>query len=54
MARKRNACIIFIGEPEGNKPLGRSRGKCEDNINIYLMEIVWEGVNLIHVAHDRD
>jgi hypothetical protein len=54
VGEKRNAYKIFVGEPEGNKTLGKSRSRCEDNIKMYLTETVWESVNLIHLAHDRD
>jgi hypothetical protein len=46
--------IIFVGEPEGNKPLGRFRGSCEDNIKIYVMGILWGSVKLNYVAHGRN
>jgi hypothetical protein len=32
--------IILVGKPKGKKPLGRSRSRWEDNIKIYLTEIV--------------
>jgi hypothetical protein len=28
----RNAYKIFVGTPEGKRPLGRPRRECEDNI----------------------
>jgi hypothetical protein len=36
MGEKRNACRILMGEPQGKKPLGRHRGRWEDNIKIDL------------------
>jgi hypothetical protein len=30
---------IFFGDPEGNKPVGRPRRRCGDNININLIKI---------------
>jgi hypothetical protein len=31
---KRNACRILMGDLEGKKPLGRIRGRWEDNIKM--------------------
>jgi hypothetical protein len=42
MGEKINACKVFVKEPEGNEPLRNSKGRCEDNIKMYLTEIVWE------------
>jgi hypothetical protein len=45
---------IFVGKPEGNRQLGRSRRRCEDNIRIDLREIGSEVVHWVHLAQDRD
>jgi hypothetical protein len=50
----RNAYSIFGGKPEGKRPLGRSRCRWEHNIRMGLKEIVWVGVDWIHLALDRD
>jgi hypothetical protein len=39
MVEKRNAYRVFMGKPEGKRPLGRHRHRWEDNININLREI---------------
>jgi hypothetical protein len=36
---ERNAYSILVGEPEGKKPLGRSRRRWEDNIRMDLREV---------------
>jgi hypothetical protein len=49
----RNADRVLMGKPEGNGPLGRPRRKLEDNIKMDLREIVWGGMDWIHLAEDR-
>jgi hypothetical protein len=36
MGEKRNACRIFLGKPEGNRPLGRPRNRRVENIKMDL------------------
>jgi hypothetical protein len=50
----RGAYNIFVGRPEGRRPLGRPRHRWEDNIKMDLGEIGFGGVDLIHWAQDRD
>jgi hypothetical protein len=54
MGEKRNAYRILLGNPEGKRPLGRSRRRWVDNIKIDLREIGWDGGDLIDLAQDRD
>jgi hypothetical protein len=42
MADLRNAYNIFVGKPEGKRPLRRPRHRWEDNIRMGLREIGWE------------
>jgi hypothetical protein len=51
---KRNACRIFVRKPERRRSLGRPRRRWVDNINIYLNEIGWDGMDWIELAQDRD
>jgi hypothetical protein len=44
----------LVGKPEGKIPLERHRQKLEDNINMDLREIWWEGVDWMHLAQDMD
>jgi hypothetical protein len=48
----RNSYKIFVGNPEGKRPLGISRHRWED-IVIDLREIRWGGVDWIHLAQDK-
>jgi hypothetical protein len=54
MVEKRDAYTIFVGKPEGKRPLGRPRRRWEDNIKIGISEIELGGTDWIHLAQDRD
>jgi hypothetical protein len=51
---KRNAYMVFVGKPEGNRPLGKPRRRWEDNIIMDLREIGWGGMDWTDLAEDRD
>jgi hypothetical protein len=51
---KRNACRILVGEPEGKRPLGRSRRTRVDNIKMDLRETGWCDMDRIDTAEDKD
>jgi hypothetical protein len=38
---KMNAYMILVGNPEGERSLGRQRRRWEDNIKMDLREVVW-------------
>jgi hypothetical protein len=46
MGKKRSACEILVGKPEGKRPLGRPRRRRVDNIKTDLREdgMVWTGL----------
>jgi hypothetical protein len=45
----------FVGrKPEWKRPFGIPRCRWLDNIRVDLRELGWEGVDWIHVAHDRN
>jgi hypothetical protein len=44
---------VFIGRPEGKRPLGRPRRRWEDNIKMDLRETSIDGANWIRLAQDR-
>jgi hypothetical protein len=54
MDEKRNACGIFVGKPEGKRPLARPRCVWVDNIKMDLREIGWDGMGSIDLSQDRD
>jgi len=45
---------VLVGKPEGKRPLGRPRGRWEDNIKMNLQEMGYGGMDWIELAHDRD
>jgi hypothetical protein len=54
MKEKSNAYRIFMGNPEGMRPLGRPRRRWVDNIKMDLREIGWGGMDWIDPAQNRD
>ena len=38
----RDACRVLVRKTERRRPLGRLRRRWEDNIKIYILEVVWE------------
>jgi hypothetical protein len=53
MEQTRYSYNIFVGKPEGKRPIGRSRRRWEDNIRMDLKKVGLEGVGWIHLAQDR-
>jgi hypothetical protein len=53
MGEKRNAYRIWMGKPEGNRPLGRRRRRWIENIKMDLGELLWDGMDWIYLAQDR-
>jgi hypothetical protein len=54
MGEVRGAYNIFVGKPEGRRPLGRPRRRWEDNIKMDLRETGFGDVDWINLAQDRD
>jgi hypothetical protein len=54
MGAKENPYRIFVGTPEGNRPLGRRRRRWLSNIKIDLRGIGWDDMDWIDLAQDRD
>jgi hypothetical protein len=53
MGEKRNLYSLFVGKPEGKRPLGRPRRRWMDNIKMELLEIGLNVVVWIGLAQDR-
>jgi hypothetical protein len=41
MGEGRGVYRVLVGKPEGKRPLGRPRGKWEDNIKVDLQKVDW-------------
>jgi hypothetical protein len=54
MGEARSAYKILVETPEGNTPLGRLGHKWVGNTTLDLRELVWEGVDWMHLVQDRD
>ena len=54
MRARRGLYKILVGKPEGKRPLGRPRGRWEDNIKMDLQEVKCRGMDWIELAQDRD
>ena len=51
---RRGGYRVFVGKPEGKRPLGRPRHIWEDNIKMHLQEVGCEIMDWIELAEDRD
>jgi hypothetical protein len=54
MGEERKVYKVLVGKPEGKRPLGRPRRRCEDGIGMDLKEIGLGGVDWIRLSQDRD
>jgi hypothetical protein len=53
MGEKRNAYRLFMGNPEGRRPLGKPRRRWLANIRMDLVEMGWGDVDWIGLSQDR-
>ena len=53
MEPSRNAYKVFVGKPEGKRPLGRPRYRWEYNIKMDLREVDCDPGDLITPTEDR-
>jgi hypothetical protein len=47
-------CRVFVGKPEGKRPLERPRRRWKDTIKMDLQEVGYGGMDWIELAKDRD
>jgi hypothetical protein len=52
--KKGNAYRLFVGKPEGMRPLGRPRLNWVDNFRMDLGEVGWGDVDWIGLVQDRN
>ena len=51
---RKGICRVLVGKRDGKRPLGRPRRRWEDHIKMDLQEVVYEGMEWIELAQDRD
>jgi 3-oxoacyl-ACP reductase-like protein len=54
MGERRGIYRVLVGKPEGKGPLGRPRGRWEDNIKMDLQEVGCGDLDWIELAENRD
>jgi hypothetical protein len=54
MGGMKNACRIMVETPERMRPLSRPRLRWEGNIKLQLTYMLYEVVDCIHLAQDRN
>jgi hypothetical protein len=54
MREERKVYKVLVGKPEGKRPLGRPRRRCEDGIRMDHGEISLGGLDWIRLAQNRD
>jgi hypothetical protein len=41
MGKRRGACRVLVGKPDGKRPFGRPRRRCDDNVKIDFQQVGW-------------
>jgi hypothetical protein len=54
VGEKRGVYRVLVGTPEGKRPLGRPRHRCQDNIKMDLQQVGCGGMDWIDLAHESD
>ena len=54
MRERRGIYRVLVGKPEGKRPLGRPKGRWEDNIKMDIQEVGYGGMDWIELAQDRE
>jgi hypothetical protein len=53
MGEEGNAYWVFVGKPDGKRPLGKLGYRWEENVKLDFKDIGWECLDWIRLAHDR-
>jgi hypothetical protein len=54
MGERRGVYRVFVGKPEGKRPLWRPRRRWEDNIKMHFQKVGCGGMDWIGLAQNRD
>jgi len=54
MGKRKGVYRVWVGKPEGKRPLGRPRRRWDDNIKMDLQEEGCGGTDWIELAQVRD
>jgi len=54
MGKRRGVYRVWMGKPEGKRPLGRPRHRWEDNNKVDHQEVECGGMDWIELAQGRD
>ena len=54
MGEERRVCRVFVGKPEGRRPMGKPRRRRVDYIRMDLQEMGCRYVDWIGLAQDRN
>jgi hypothetical protein len=54
MGERRGVYRVWVGKPEGKRPLGRPRSRWEDDIKMDFQKVRCGGTAWIELAQDRD
>jgi hypothetical protein len=54
MGERKGVYRVLVLEPEGRRPVGRTRRRWESNIKNDFREVGWGVMDWIHLAQERD